>query len=83
MEQVDLLSTNEIKLRNQMANKDKNLFELNGIIKQYQQEVMDLKRKICLSEEKFSSLASEFSSTKNSCSKMSDALSNKEQEQRG
>lgn len=79
-QQVEILTSNEIKFRNQLANKDKAVYELNNIIKQYQSEVITLKRNLSLKEEKFSSLSSEFSSAKNNCNKISEELSQRQEQ---
>ena len=37
-DQISLLNSTEVKLRNQLSNKDKALYELNNILKEYHHE---------------------------------------------
>lgn len=78
-EQINSLSSSEIKLRTQLSNKDKALYELNNIIKEYQNEVITLKKQLCFTEEKLSTISCEFSSIKTNCTNISSALNLREE----
>lgn len=81
-EQNSLLNSTEVKLRTQLSTKDKALYELNSILKEYQTEVINLKKALCLSEEKLATMTNDFNSIKSNCNNISIALNSKEDSQK-
>ena len=77
--EVQTLSNLEIKLRNQLSNKDKAIYEFNNIIKDYQNELINVKKTLCLKEEKLSQITNEFNSIKCNCNNITLALSSREE----
>ena len=78
-DQISLLNSTEVKLRNQLSNKDKALYELNNILKEYQTEVINLKKELCLKDEKLISVTNDFNSIKSNCNSISIALTTREE----
>lgn len=77
---VNSLSQSEIKFRNQLTTKDKAIYELNVIIKDYQAELMLLKKRLCESEAKALDSTNEFNQIHSKFQTISQQLKAKEEE---
>ena len=77
--QINILSTLENKLRNQLSTKDNALYELNKILKEYLNELINLKKVIYEKDKKITAMTNEFNSIKCNYTNISNVLNEREE----
>ena len=77
--QLNFLKDTEIKLRTSLSERDKAITEFNKLIKEYQAELINLKKILCEKDQKLSEMSLKFNSIKSNCNTISAALNSREE----
>ena len=77
--QLNFLKDTEIKLRTSLSERDKAITEFNQLIKEYQTELINLKKLLCEKDQKLSEMSLKFNSIKSNCNTISAALNSREE----